>query len=590
MSELNKHYLPEVEDLNDLESDFKVFAGPGAGKTTWLISHLEKVLTHSTRLGLTKRVACITYTNVAADEIVNNLHCDKSRLDVSTIHSFLYNNIINPFSVLIRYNDNGEILFDTYRMDGHQEHIFNESKYQAWIRLIEKKTDGKNYFQLKDKKNKEDIKRKIQSLYYKLANNEITLDYKKNGQLWLPTKNGELWDYKYLFWKEGILHHEDVLYFSYLILLKYPDVVQFLRNKYAYIFVDEFQDTSEMQAEILDKVCNDKVRIAILGDLAQSIYKFAGAKKEELESFRKGYIDEYKISINHRSTKCIVELLNTMRNDIIQKWDEENGVGEKVIVLVGDVSLAKNWLIDNVKENDVYILCRENNDVLLINSNLREEKNYLEEFTKTDSNFYRVNFIISTFTSYKYYEKGQYKDSIRELITHLKRTSKNNESVFVLRKIAVTILENLLKLDFDNTTLYDFYKTTYDEMKHKYKFDIGSDFKVGRIKEFYSSTIIGDILPYIKTDIKVDDLVRTIHSAKGLSLSNVMVYFNTTDKFEKYILESSNRIFDDNEEGRVYYVACSRAKERLFFNIPEANEALLRKVEKLGMSWVILKK
>lgn len=588
MNEENKQDLPEIDELLDIDNDFKVYAGPGAGKTTWLISHLEKVLRHSTRLGLTKRVACITYTNVAADEIVNNLHCDKSRLDVSTIHSFLYNNIVNPFSFLIRYNDNGEILFDTYRMDGHQEHIFNESKYQAWLRLIEK-INKKNYFQLKDPKNKENIKRKIQSLYYNLANNEITIDYKKAGEIWLPIKNGELWDYKYVFWKEGILHHEDVIYFSYLILSNYPSVVGFLQNKYSYIFVDEFQDTSEMQSKILDRVCNEKVVIGILGDPAQSIYKFAGAKKEELESFRKGYINEYKISINHRSTKCIVELLNTMRNDIIQKWDEINGIGEKVIVLVGEVSLAKNWLKDNVKENDVYILCRENKDVLLINNDLREEKNYLEEFTKTDSNFDRVNFIISTFTSYKYYQKGQYKDSIRELITHLKRTSKNNESVFVLRKIVVTILENLLKLDFDNTTLYDFYKTTRDEMKHKYKFVSGSDFREGGIKEFYSSTKIGDILPYIKTDIKADELVRTIHSAKGLSLSNVMVYFNTTNKFEKYILESSNHIFEDNEEGRVYYVACSRAKKRLFFSIPNADRTLLKKIRDRGMTWEILK-
>ena len=75
--------LPQISDLSDIETHFKVFAGPGAGKTTWLVSHLERVLHESNRLNKTGKIACITYTNVAAEEILSRLKCDKTNCLVS---------------------------------------------------------------------------------------------------------------------------------------------------------------------------------------------------------------------------------------------------------------------------------------------------------------------------------------------------------------------------------------------------------------------------------------------------------------------------------------------------------------------------
>ena len=57
--------FPDVYSMQNIEHHFKVFAGPGAGKTKWLIDHLERVLKESKRLGKTRKIACITYTNVA---------------------------------------------------------------------------------------------------------------------------------------------------------------------------------------------------------------------------------------------------------------------------------------------------------------------------------------------------------------------------------------------------------------------------------------------------------------------------------------------------------------------------------------------
>ena len=53
--------LPHINTLQNIETNFKVYAGPGAGKTTWLISHLERVLKKSSRLGKAGKIGCITY-------------------------------------------------------------------------------------------------------------------------------------------------------------------------------------------------------------------------------------------------------------------------------------------------------------------------------------------------------------------------------------------------------------------------------------------------------------------------------------------------------------------------------------------------
>ena len=77
------------EDRIPIDEPFKVSAGPGAGKTHWLIGHIKDVIAHSKKLGAIKKVACITYTNVGTDTISRRLRYDNDCVEVATIHSFL---------------------------------------------------------------------------------------------------------------------------------------------------------------------------------------------------------------------------------------------------------------------------------------------------------------------------------------------------------------------------------------------------------------------------------------------------------------------------------------------------------------------
>lgn len=74
--------------IENIDQHFKINAGPGAGKTHWLINHIKNVLHNSTVLGKNKKIACITYTNNVVETILSRLGCCADKIEISTIHSF----------------------------------------------------------------------------------------------------------------------------------------------------------------------------------------------------------------------------------------------------------------------------------------------------------------------------------------------------------------------------------------------------------------------------------------------------------------------------------------------------------------------
>ena len=80
----------------------RVTAGPGAGKTYWLVQHATNVLRRSIKLHPHARLGIISYTNVAADSLRENLGANTDRAHIGMIHSFLYHNVIKPYLYLVR--------------------------------------------------------------------------------------------------------------------------------------------------------------------------------------------------------------------------------------------------------------------------------------------------------------------------------------------------------------------------------------------------------------------------------------------------------------------------------------------------------
>jgi len=89
--------LDDSDQLIEIENHFKLCAGPGAGKTRFLVNHIQNVIKNSERLQKARKIACITYTNIGVETLADRLEGSLDYVEISTIHNFLYKNVLKPF-------------------------------------------------------------------------------------------------------------------------------------------------------------------------------------------------------------------------------------------------------------------------------------------------------------------------------------------------------------------------------------------------------------------------------------------------------------------------------------------------------------
>lgn len=262
-------------------------ACPGSGKTRTLISKLVKEV-ESVR-GTPKAICCITYTNTAVHEIeqraLDQLGSEDERyIYVSTIHSFCLNEIVRPYGwkkkqlsgnlrILSRDNPDFEVIC---KYAAAKVNMFNigHSEYDAYESIALDK-DGK--------------------LVGQAAQNAAV--EKSIKYFW--EKSAEL----------GYIDFGKIIYGCYRILSENPAIAQNLCARFPWILIDEFQDTSELQIEILKILYNTgKPNFFAVGDLCQSIFGFAGARPELVKPFGEYINAEMDISLyqNFRSCQNIV--------------------------------------------------------------------------------------------------------------------------------------------------------------------------------------------------------------------------------------------------------------------------------------------
>ena len=124
--------LISSDSLLSADRHLRITAGPGAGKTFWLVGHIKNVLSTSRKLHATARVAVISYTNVAADKLRLDLGEFAARADISTIHSFLYRHIVRPYAHLV-LDDDKQPFVNAALLDGHDEHHPNYQYVRTFL-------------------------------------------------------------------------------------------------------------------------------------------------------------------------------------------------------------------------------------------------------------------------------------------------------------------------------------------------------------------------------------------------------------------------------------------------------------------------
>lgn len=294
---------PEVQEIFeciDSKRNFLLSGGAGSGKTYSLVQVIRQVIAENP----TAKVACMTYTNAAVKEIEERVN--HSNLNVSTIHDFLWDNI---------------------------KHFQKELK-AAIIALV----------------NDENAKITIDE------DNQIPDNYFDELEKGIQYK-------EYLRLKEGIISHDELLLVANLLFDKHPKLSAIVKDKYQFIFIDEYQDTNRAVVDIFLNhfmKSEKKSLIGFFGDAMQSIYDDGIGNLDQYKGDTVDTVKEVKKAQNRRSPRKIINLANRLRTDgIIQEPSTDveapnmtdGQVKEGNILFIhstnGDVSAVKQYLTEN---------------------------------------------------------------------------------------------------------------------------------------------------------------------------------------------------------------------------------------------------
>lgn len=325
-----RDYLKELNEAQQaavVNSDgpAMVIAGAGSGKTrvlTYRIAHLlqQGVPAH--------RILALTFTNKAAGEmkerIMSIVGPEKARsLWMGTFHS---------------------IFAKFLRRDGHylgyksNFTIYDQDNTRSLIRSIikEMKLDDSLYKPAS-----------IASRISHAKNNLITAQqYGAVAQITESDKASRVPDAANIYrhyaarcFKANAMDFDDLLMNINILFRDFPAVLDEYRNRFDYVLVDEYQDTNYAQYIIVHKLSESHRNLCVVGDDAQSIYSFRGARIENILNFEKDYPDYklFKLEQNYRSTQNIVNAANSVidkntgqiRKTIFSKNEE----GDKISVI-----------------------------------------------------------------------------------------------------------------------------------------------------------------------------------------------------------------------------------------------------------------
>lgn len=283
-------FVWDKDDLNDeqvraIQQAGNVFleACPGSGKTRTLTYKIALELSKLT--DAKKWIVAITYTNRAADEIrerIELLGVETSQLWIGTIHAFCLEWIIKPYGIYHDKLKNGFKVINSYDSEELITNICIGLRPQHKI----------TYYKC--------------SHFYTPRGINIT---GSGGSI----ANRVLEAYHQHLAENHQIDFEQILYFSYELLVNKTAIPKILSNLFDYVFIDEYQDTKEIQYSIVASIMRanpNKVNTFIVGDPNQAIYTSLGGyaiSHTELESLTESLFTKMSLDKNYRSSRKIIE-------------------------------------------------------------------------------------------------------------------------------------------------------------------------------------------------------------------------------------------------------------------------------------------
>ncbi len=588
-------------DLNDnqlkavlkTEGPVRIVAGPGSGKTRTIVSKIVHILNQG--LAKPEEILAISFTNKAANEIKERVQREGSK-DMRNIYT--YHGWCNyflrieadalglgtDFTILDASDSKNRV---TNLIKEHDFAIEKEDAFEAFEKISREELKVK---ELIDSKHSAHVQ--IAQLWEK-----YTQDKRVNGQL----------DFNDL-----ITEVKRLLSDNEYIRNKWS-------NKYKYIFIDEFQDTNNVQFDIIRSLTHENSNITVVGDPDQNIYSWRGANIDIINNFNNWYpsAETIFLDINYRSTPDIIGVANNLIKNNVERVQEFKAIpnkptGAKVQITEeeneGDEAFSISRRIESIRRNggsyhDIAIIIR-----------LTYKTRALEAALNHMNIPYRV------IGAMKFFDRAEVKQTLKFLLFTVKQTNtalldviNDPPKKFGPKKVAMVRAE----AEEQSISMWDYLKQSKESqpslitewielteelidkvqnskedisnLLEQYLTDIGyfnrlfeEENRVANIKEtlkiirnqlnktdesktisqaivdFYNSSVLSSAADKSPEDGEVN--IITAHASKGTEFPWVFLYSFNEGHWP------SNRAVEDGgieEERRVAYVAATRAMDHL---------------------------
>lgn len=589
-----------------LDGAILVIAGAGSGKTRTIIYRLAYMLENNID---PKNILLLTFTKKASNEmikransLINDVRADN--IMSGTFHSFA-NHILRKYHKILDIHPNFTII-DASDSEDVIDLIRQELKFDKKTKAFPKKSRIQTIIS-KSKNCNLDISEIIDKEYKGLS--DFIHEIKIISQAYAEYKKGN-----------NILDYDDLMEFLRDSLRDNANFRDKVQETYKYVMVDEFQDTNIVQKEIVDLISAKYKNIMVVGDDSQSIYAFRGADVENILIFPDTYPDckIIKLEQNYRSTQNILNFTNGIVN--------KSKIGYKKSLFSSTKSIIKPIIKRFYSQEDeaAFIV----GEIL----NLREKNLPLDEIAVLYRSSYHANFIQTellkrnipyvVYGGLKFTERKHVKDIIsylRVVFNPYDAVSWNRILKLVsgiggstASKIILNIQQNNglpdMKL-FKGKKFSEGLENLSNVLNSISSEDISINKKIDILKEYYEPILKAteddyqvrlldiDVLYTMavnynklerflsdfaldppsksfqdKTSPLIDEsedkplILSTIHSAKGLEWNTVFI-----PHLLDGLLPSTNSLVSIEyleEERRLFYVACTRAKERLYLTLP----------------------
>ncbi len=586
----------QLEAVQTLQGPVLVIAGAGSGKTRTVVYRLARLVESGV---LPESILLLTFTRKAANEMLTRAaHLAGQGLHGvagGTFHAFAFG-MLRRFGQRLGY-DQGVSIMDRSDAEGVVKQV----------REMEGVGKGDRSFPRKGA---------VLSLMSKARNKERDLEdilASEAGHL-LPHAEGIQIiqrGYEAFKAKHGLLDYDDLLFKFETLLREHEDIRDFLVQRYSHLMIDEFQDTNLVQGRLVRLLSGPEANVMAVGDDAQSVYAFRGATVNNILQFTSDFpgTKVIKLEQNYRSTQPILELTNQILGQATAKYEKHlfsertEGPKPQVVRPLSDMTQAQG-VVDKIVElsrttplHDIAVLFRAGYQSYPLEVALNKlglgyqkfggmrfaESAHIKDFVahlRLVANpadlpaWQRALSLlpgIGPKTCERIYEATLHGDE-----AYMRRTCKRVPEL----ENTLTLLDNLRNSRLGVAPvieqLLDYYRPHMEERypddypKRQAGLEELAQIAAGytKLEDFLADMSLDNPDPGSGHGVEEDKVVlSTIHSAKGLEWSAVLLIDLVEDRFPSR--HALSRPEDMEEERRLMYVACTRARDFLGLYVPD---------------------